>query len=1092
MSAVNLDEIKKKYGFKNVSVATWRDPSGSILPARGGPRSPSISAAAAAKPYTPTYKVSYRKPPEPTDDEESEEDDEVETQEDVAKEEQPETVPEAEDLVDSPMQPAAYEPSPAPTLPSEESFPSSDTAPSAGMEEECRIEGDVVQVTEGPELDGEKLPAPIARGDSPMEDGDGIVDIIEAPNPVEPKMPVDVQEATEAEQSPGDDVPPSAPSPPPLEPSEAASTEDKHHAIAADISGSSPDDVAALDDVEVDSAEPAVVDVPPPPSEQDDHIDKKVTFAPGTPEPRPTPRKKKSTTGTKSKSKKRTAAPVEYLPDDIVAIVDGDGVVESVPLPEAPVLADVDTPANEIIEEVAPPIGEAESPSPVEEAEAGGDEPTEVLPEPAIVEEGAESVPEEEAPIAEKQETGADVSTAEPATASNDGPAGDDAVLADISDIPPADDIPAEKSSKKKSTKGKKNPSKTKSKDSSLLADGLGIEIAPPSILDIDDIFDGIPPPPPPPPGMDFFELIPPPPALLTEPPPEEIAVAGTTDLDGAEPHSTIDVDQVPVTDETIPSETLEEPADNDQQSVCEQVRDESAVDSEVDLNEEFATPEGGESDLECEPGDGEPEGELENVPEGEVDGSPEAQAPAAENEDRRESTEGVANDSCQVPAASEDTGDEPSHSQPGIETSGAPDEDTTPPEPEASAEIPEESKDPVKTAEESEGDNPHTEPQASGDAIVGTTDEVIAKGEDDPLSTGLQEESVNAPEAEEAIVHNSDGEGALGEGDLSEVAPGEVAPGEVAPGEVAPGEVAPGKVALGEVAPGEVIIAQGKEAISQGVAGEGAPYDEAVPDDGTLAKEDTAADNTQGGNNAIEDHSEPKQNLDVAEVLPDQSESDNVLTDDITAEGDVAGDVEASEEVGAVVEAEQVTVTATAEESLSAEKDESGLTAIEEEALEVPRQQRHRLPSGTSYDRVEGVADEQPAGADAEHAIVVKPTAEQLLPEEVVLAPVDTSEPAEAPTAGESLVTEQASKPVPQAPPSPTLSKSSSPPPANEVADTVEMSHGFESGRRNLADCHRPQKRKLNVDGEKKLERQKMLLASCKKIGERRRKISE
>ena len=96
MSAANLDEVKKKYGFKKVSVATWRDPSGSILPARGGPRSPSISAAAAATPYMPTYKVSYRKPPEPTDDEESEEDEEQEKNQDLAQVDEYETAAEGE------------------------------------------------------------------------------------------------------------------------------------------------------------------------------------------------------------------------------------------------------------------------------------------------------------------------------------------------------------------------------------------------------------------------------------------------------------------------------------------------------------------------------------------------------------------------------------------------------------------------------------------------------------------------------------------------------------------------------------------------------------------------------------------------------------------------------------------------------------------------------------------------------------------------------------------------------------------------------------------------------------------------------------
>ena len=78
MSAANLDAIKKKYKFKEIAVATWRDPSLSVLSARGGPQSPTISPNAAGKPYIPTYKVKYNTLPEATDDEESGRDDEGE------------------------------------------------------------------------------------------------------------------------------------------------------------------------------------------------------------------------------------------------------------------------------------------------------------------------------------------------------------------------------------------------------------------------------------------------------------------------------------------------------------------------------------------------------------------------------------------------------------------------------------------------------------------------------------------------------------------------------------------------------------------------------------------------------------------------------------------------------------------------------------------------------------------------------------------------------------------------------------------------------------------------------------------------------
>ena len=71
MSAANLDAIKKKYKFKDISIATWRDPSLSVHPARGGPKAPTILPEVAGKPFVPTYKVKYNTVPEPTDDEES-------------------------------------------------------------------------------------------------------------------------------------------------------------------------------------------------------------------------------------------------------------------------------------------------------------------------------------------------------------------------------------------------------------------------------------------------------------------------------------------------------------------------------------------------------------------------------------------------------------------------------------------------------------------------------------------------------------------------------------------------------------------------------------------------------------------------------------------------------------------------------------------------------------------------------------------------------------------------------------------------------------------------------------------------------------
>nr|POE64140.1 hypothetical protein CFP56_74630 [Quercus suber] len=64
---------QRRYGYKEVNVAKWSDPRGSIHPARGGPRVPVLAANSTGKPYQPVYKVSYRRPPpQATDDEESE------------------------------------------------------------------------------------------------------------------------------------------------------------------------------------------------------------------------------------------------------------------------------------------------------------------------------------------------------------------------------------------------------------------------------------------------------------------------------------------------------------------------------------------------------------------------------------------------------------------------------------------------------------------------------------------------------------------------------------------------------------------------------------------------------------------------------------------------------------------------------------------------------------------------------------------------------------------------------------------------------------------------------------------------------------
>lgn len=87
MSVSHFDEIKSRYGFREVKVANWRDPKLSVHPFRGGPKPASVSPESVSKPFTGTYKVRIRPPPEPTDDEESEGDDDEDGKKGEAKDE---------------------------------------------------------------------------------------------------------------------------------------------------------------------------------------------------------------------------------------------------------------------------------------------------------------------------------------------------------------------------------------------------------------------------------------------------------------------------------------------------------------------------------------------------------------------------------------------------------------------------------------------------------------------------------------------------------------------------------------------------------------------------------------------------------------------------------------------------------------------------------------------------------------------------------------------------------------------------------------------------------------------------------------------
>ncbi|KAK0270003.1 hypothetical protein LTR35_014469 [Friedmanniomyces endolithicus] len=311
MAAVDLEEIRKKYKFNQITVATWRNLSGSILPARGGPQSLVISAEAAGKPFIPSYKVRYPLP-QPTDDEDSEggEDSESEREdaplEVLAGEENPGHPDDVDELL-------------------HEGHP----------DDVIKVIDESVDTAQGPVVaDRDTFAAvtsvPLIDGIEPSEteikpaiaiDYGGCVDAADEEDEAGYDQSSSQEEDDNAIAVPEHESipPPPAPSPPPVEAFDA----NDGRGFASGIPGSFPISTEALPEVdaaaltEKPEAVEDISDVPPSPAG-----DRSVHFAPGTPEPKPTVRKKKSAKGPKQKSKKRASVVVENPPDDIVAIVD--------------------------------------------------------------------------------------------------------------------------------------------------------------------------------------------------------------------------------------------------------------------------------------------------------------------------------------------------------------------------------------------------------------------------------------------------------------------------------------------------------------------------------------------------------------------------------------------------------------------------------------------------------------------------------------------------------------------------------------------------------------------------------------------------
>ena len=262
--------------------------------------------------------------------------------------------------------------------------------------------------------------------------------------------------------------------------------------------------------------------------------ERRVSFAPGTPEPKPTSRKKKPLKGTKGK-KKRNAVPMNEIPPDILAMIDISMGSPPPPTPELP--TEGDAPAGDEVfigAEVPtegggsgnPPVAEEEVEDPSPEQDSNLDQSSAAPPEhetlPAADEKSDEPAPEEQ--TASDEPLPADLATTNavaettdpPQSPQEDGtpqdpPASTEeagaAVVAEAPkedsiftfSIPPvAEELAFEKPSKKKGSKSgrdksKKVGSKGVSKQLPPLPAGLGIDIGDPTLLDIDDLLKDIP-----------------------------------------------------------------------------------------------------------------------------------------------------------------------------------------------------------------------------------------------------------------------------------------------------------------------------------------------------------------------------------------------------------------------------------------------------------------------------------------------------------------------------------------------------------------------------------------------------------------------
>ncbi|KAK3054650.1 hypothetical protein LTR09_004379 [Extremus antarcticus] len=471
MSAASFDAIKKRYGLKQVSISTWRDPSLSVHPARGGRQTPFVSPEDAAKPFIPQYRVRYDDLPQPTDDEDSGDDGKVESKgSDYAA-----TLPHAEDHEADDGKDVTETADTEPEAPADYPPPAE---PTQQIEESATADAPITVVS-----------------DETLESVPSATD--EQSDPAAVLDPEDVVQPSIAEVS--DDLPTESNPEISLDTMEAPS----------DIITSDPEPAPPTTGQDDPASEVVIIM-----DEQSPGDERRVSFAPGTPET--APRKKKSAKGTRSK-KKKIAVAIDSLPDDVLAMLGDDPAMMPPPPPppsEPEVVVVEPEPPIAVIEVEKQPavtddIGGLAVPGSFFDVDDAADPPAELQAQDNEhhISERATDLPESSAEVSIETTTAGKDDNNDTEKSDTDGPA--EAVVVEtpteapvaeslpgIPPPPPADVVILEEPQKDGGKpKSKKKKSKSKTKESVPPPIDLGI-VVPAGFPSLDDLMKDLGPPP--------------------------------------------------------------------------------------------------------------------------------------------------------------------------------------------------------------------------------------------------------------------------------------------------------------------------------------------------------------------------------------------------------------------------------------------------------------------------------------------------------------------------------------------------------------------------------------------------------------------